>query len=137
MKRHDWLLLAIGGEIEPIQLQKTLFKFAMESGAPSDELYPFSAYNWGPCSLEIYDDLTEMRESGLVEFVPSGRGWSLYRLAKPGRERERMLRKDADSILLKKLDDARGYVTGRDFETLLSDIYREYPDFATESLFRK
>ena len=137
MEKHDWLLLAIGDQIEPIQLQKTLFKFAMESGAPVDELYQFCPYNWGPYSSEIYDGLAEMREKGLVEFMPSGRGWNLYRLVKAGEKRQRMLRKDAGSRLLKKLDNARKYVTSRDFETLLSDIYKDYPDFATETLFRR
>ena len=58
-------------------------------------------------------------------------------LVKAGEKRQRMLRKDAGSRLLKKLDNARKYVTSRDFETLLSDIYKDYPDFATETLFRR
>ena len=84
METHDWLLLAIGDRVEPIQIQKTLFKFAKESGAPEQEMYTFIPYNWGPCSLEIYDDLGQLRDEGSVEFVPSGRGWSLYQLTEAG-----------------------------------------------------
>lgn len=137
MNKHDWLLLAIDDRMEPIQIQKTLFKFAMESGAPSGELYVFFPYNWGPCSLEIYDNLAEIREEGLVEFIPSGRGWNLYRLTEAGQQKKHMLRKESDSTLLERLDAARKYVTSRDFETLLHDIYSEYPDFAKESLFQR
>lgn len=137
MNKHDWLLLAIDDRMEPIQIQKTLFKFAMESGAPRGELYVFFPYNWGPCSLEIYDNLAEIREEGLVEFIPSGRGWNLYRLTEAGQQKKHMLRKESDSTLLERLDAARKYVTSRDFETLLHDIYSEYPDFAKESLFQR
>jgi len=137
MEKHDWLLLAIGDKIEPIQLQKTLFKFAKESGAPEQELYTFIPYNWGPCSLEIYDDLGQLRDEGLVEFVPSGRGWNFYHLTKTGVEKADKLRKEAKHTFLKKLEAARSYVTSRDFETLLSDVYKEYPDFASESLFEE
>jgi len=137
VEKRDWLLVAIGDRMEPIQIQKTLFKFAMESGAPGGELYTFVPYNWGPCSLEVYDGLAEMREEGLVGFVPSGRGWNLYHLSEGGQRKKNALRKEADSVILERLDCAREYVTSRNFETLLSDIYEEYPDFATKSLFRK
>ena len=48
MRQRDWLLLAIGDYIEPIQLQKTLFKFAREATVPTNQRYKFVPYNWGP-----------------------------------------------------------------------------------------
>lgn len=137
METRDWLLLAIGDRMEPIQIQKTLFKFAKESGAPEEELYTFIPYNWGPCSLQIYDDLGQLRDEGLVEFIPSGRGWNLYHLTEAGIKKASKLREEANSALMEKLEAARSYVTSRDFETLLSDIYKDYPEFASESLFKK
>ena len=137
MEKHDWLLLAIGDTMEPIQIQKTLFKFAKESGVPEKERYTFIPYNWGPCSLEIYDDLGQLRDNGLVEFVPSGRGWNLYHLTEASVKKANKLREEVNHTLIKKLEVARSYVTSRDFETLLSDIYKDYPDFAAESLFKK
>lgn len=137
MEKRDWLLISIGSRMEPIQIQKTLFKFAMESGAPKNELYTFIPYNWGPLSMEIYDDLGKLREEGLVEFVPSGRGWNIYHLNEAGQEKQNTLKNQANLDLLTKLNAARDYVTSRDFEKLLEDIYAEYPDYATGSLFRK
>ncbi len=137
METHDWLLLAIGDTLEPIQIQKTLFKFAQESGAKKKELYRFIPYNWGPCSLKIYDDLGQLRDEGLIEFVPSGKGWNLYRPTEAGVEKAGELREKADNELIGKLDAARSYVTSRDFETLLSDVYKEYPEFSSESRFKK
>ena len=135
MEKRDWLLLFIGEAMEPIQIQKTLFKFAMESGIPKKERYEFIPYNWGPCSMEIYDDLGQLRDENLVEFVPSGQGWNIYHLTKDGEEKAEDLRKSASAKMLKKFSSIRDYVVSRDFETLLSDIYNDYPEFAKESLF--
>ena len=137
MEKRDWLLLAIHDRLEPIQIQKTLFKFAKESDAPSNEIYTFVPYDWGPCSLEIYDDLAILRDEGFVHFVPSGRGWSLYSVTDAGQRKQDSLRKDAPPNFLASLDQARTYVTSRDFETLLEDIYEEYPEFASQSLFKR
>jgi len=135
MKKHDWLLLSIKEFMEPIQIQKAMFKFAMESGARKKEVYPFIPYNWGPCSIEIYDDLSQLREENLIEFVPSGRGWNVYHLTRKGENKSEALEESADSKLVGELDRIRKYVVERDFETLLSDIYTDYPEFIEESLF--
>ena len=123
--------------MQPIQLQKTLFKFAMEFQIPQDEKYEFVPYNWGPCSFEIYDDLGLMREQGLVEAIPSGSGWNIYRLTELGKAKSIELLKQANSTFVGALDEVRNWVTSRDFETLLRDVYKEYPKYATESLFMK
>ena len=137
MKKSDWLLLAIGEYIQPIQLQKTLFKFAKESAVPAAESYEFEPYNWGPCSFEIYDDLGSLREQGLIEAIPSGSGWNIYRLTELGKVKSIEFRKQASASLVRALDDVRSWVTSRDFETLLRDVYKDYPKYATESLFMK
>ena len=135
MEKREWLLLSIEERIEPIQLQKMLFKFARESKAPKNELYEFEPYNWGPCSFEIYEDLGILRSEGLIEAVPTGRGWNVYRLSNPGGAVVEELRKKADSQSLGKLDATRKYVISRDFETLLKDVYEDYPEFSKKSLF--
>src|SRR3990172_829145 len=96
VRKRDWLLIALGERLEPIQVQKTLFKFAEESGAPKAEQYECVPYNWGPCSFDIYDDLGELREEQLVEFEPSGRGWNVYRVTDKGVQIAQELREEAD-----------------------------------------
>ena len=137
MKKRDWLLLAIGDCMQPIQLQKTLFKFAMESQIPEAEKYEFVPYNWGPCSFEIYEDLSTLRTEGLIEAVSSGQGWNFYRQTEPGKQKAQALHKQASSAHVKSLEKLRDWVTSRDFETLLNDVYKQYPRYATESLFIK
>lgn len=137
MEKREWLLLAVGERIEPIQLQKTLFKFAKESGVSSAEAYEFVPYNWGPCSFEIYEDLANLRAEGLVEAVPSGRGWNVYRVTELGRVKSYALREQAVASLVNALDEVRSWVASRNFETLLKDVYKQYPTYATESLLMK
>ena len=137
MSKRDWLLIAIGSYIEPIQVQKTLFKFAKEAGAPVSERYRFIAYNWGPCSMQIYKDLEQVREEGLVEFVRTGRGWSAYRLTEAGEEAVRQLRNAASTALLQRLDEIKDWVAERPFGKLLRDVYADYPRYARRSLFEK
>lgn len=123
--------------MEPIQLQKMLFKFARESGAPKPQQYDFVPYNWGPCSFGIYDDLAELREEGLVEFEPSGLGWNAYRLTDRGAEVLNELRSRAKPELLRRMDDIREWVTTRSFSKLLQDVYADYPELSERSLFKK
>ena len=137
MKKQDWLLLAIGESIQPIQLQKTLFKFAKESGVPGTESYRFVPYNWGPCSFDIYDDLHTLREEGYVEAVPTGRGWNSYRQTERGKAMATTLREQANATYAEKLRELRDWVTSRSFETLLKDVYKDYKEYSTESLFTR
>lgn len=137
MEKSEWLLMAIGDRIEPIQIQKTMFKFAKEADASSDTIYEFEPYNWGPCSFEIYDDLAILRERGLVETVPTHRGWSTYRLSGKGQREATELRSKANKKLLQKLDEVRQWVVSRTFEQLLRDVYAGYPMYAVQSMFTR
>lgn len=134
MEKRYWLLLVIGDTIQPIQIQKTMFKFAMESGASESEIYDFAPYIWGPCSFDIYDDLSTLRAAGHVETARSGRGWNSYKLTAAGRTRVEQLRKNSDDGHLRYLDETRDWVLSRKFEDLLRDVYKDYPDYATQSM---
>jgi len=136
MKRKGWLLLAIGDSIEPIQLQKTLFKFAMESDVPDNQKYDFEPYNWGPCAKQIYPDIGDLRTKGFVEALPTGQGWSCYRLTPEGEAVAIRVRKAAPPQQLQELEETREWVMQRPFRRLLKDVYKQYPEFAEKSLFK-
>lgn len=137
MRKRDWLLLAIADRMQPIQVQKTLFKFAKESGIPKRQQYLFQPYDWGPCSFEIYDDLGELRELGLIETTPSGRGWNSYQVTSKGKKAAEEIKDKANHELVMALDNSREWVKSRSFSKLLKDVYDQYPEFATESLFKQ
>ena len=137
MNKSDWLLLAIGERMEPIQIQKAMFKFGQETQVPKTEAYQFEPYNWGPCSFEIYEDLRWLLGEGKIESAPTGWGWNLYRLTALGHQEADEIRAMADKSLVTKLDERRKWVVSRNFGTLLRDVYEQYPDYATESIFRR
>src|SRR4051812_14985455 len=97
MLKRDWLLLlaALKGPAEgldPIRLQKGMFLFAHEGGAPAPERYDFEPYNYGPMSRELYRDLDHLVEEGLLEATAvSGQTWQRYRPTDAGRQRAQRL----------------------------------------------
>jgi uncharacterized protein YwgA len=134
INKDDWLLLAIGSQIQPIQIQKTLFKFSKEARVPSREQFAFRPHMWGPYSSELSAEIGRLREAGLVESHPTGRGWDTYSLTDMGIERAQSLRRVA-SEALSNLDNIREWVTSRQFAKLLKDVYTDYPTYATQSVF--
>ena len=135
MNKDGWLLLAIGSQIQPIQIQKTLFKFSQEAGVPSCEQFAFRPYMWGPYSSELSVEIGGLRKAGLVESHPTGRGWDTYSLTDMGIERAQSLRREASEDLTNQLDNIREWVTSRQFAKLLKDVYTDYPNYATQSVF--
>ena len=135
MNKGDWLLLAIGSQIQPIQIQKTLFKFSQEVSVPSREQFAFRPYMWGPYSSELSAEIGRLREAGLVESQPTGRGWDTYSLTDMGIERAQSLRRVASEALSNQLDNIREWVTSRQFAKLLKDVYTDCPTYATQSGF--
>ena len=136
MEPKDWLTLAIGERsVEPVQVQKIMFLFAKKADAPEDETYDFVPYNWGPCSFQIYDDLENLIDQEVVEPRPTARGWSRYGLTEHGLAVLEDLRNEANLAVLDRLDEVRSWVTSRSFRELLTEIYKDYPDYAVESRF--
>ncbi len=137
---RDWLLLLFHGADEPIdrvRVQKALFLFSRRSNAPADQKYEFRPYKYGPFSFEIYPDLDVLVGEGTLkeDRVP----WMtspVYSLTAVGRSRADELRAAAPGNRLALLDGVRRYVLQHDFATLLNEVYRLYPEFATRSVFR-
>ena len=137
MEQYEWLLLAIGdGMLEPVQVQKLMFVFAQEEkSVPDTEAYEFVPYNWGPCSFEIYDDLEMLIDKELVERLMTVRRWHKYKLTDAGKSRLKQLHKKADKHLMNRLAYWHEWVTSKSFRTLLTEVYREYPEYAIASRF--
>ena len=137
-RKADWLLLLFGDQpIEPIRIQKGMFLFAKESGAKQEQVYDFVPYNWGPCSFEIYDDLEDLLEKGLVEQIPvPGARWHRYLRTPLGKVSAEEIRANANPLVVQAQDDIRDTVTGTSFGDLLTHVYKKYPEYATKSVFR-
>lgn len=129
---------ADGPALDPVRIQKGMFLFAQESGAPAEELYEFEPYNYGPYSFDLRDDLNRLVSEGLVESEPvPGYTWGRYKLTAEGMGRARETRDGAHRDFAHRVFNTKQRVTGKSFNVLLREVYDEYPEFATNSIFRR
>jgi uncharacterized protein YwgA len=137
----DWLLIycAFQGApdgLDPVRLQKGMFRFAEESDLPATELYDFEPYHYGPMSRAVYADIDTLESRGLVKGVPvEGYSWKRYRATSAGVERARELNRTANPAAAARLFDIKDEVAQQSFSQLLRDVYARYPAYATKSVF--
>ena len=113
-----------------------MFLFAQRSKAPDDEKYRFQPYNYGPFSFQIYPDVEQLVSSGLL-VAESGMNSPTYALTADGEVQVETLRAKMLPKRVALLHRTRDYVMERDFNTLLKDVYRLYPEYAARSVFRQ
>jgi len=142
MQNRDWLLVYLYlpskgriNLIDPIRIMKGLFLFKMEFREKLYGFYDYKPYLYGPCSFEIYDDLLRLRLAGLVdEYSQPLSRWSYYRLTEKGEANAKQLVKEVPSDLLHRLKAIKMKVIELSFFDLLKAIYRQYPEYAKNSV---
>ncbi len=136
------LFLAAGNEdkIDPIRIMKGLFLFAKKTPddwLSTDARYEFVPYSYGPCSFQIYSDIDGLISRGLVsEEQIQDQSWKYYSVTDKGREIAQESRKEIHSDAVGFLERIREFVSSVSFRNLLAVIYREYPDYAVNSVFK-
>jgi uncharacterized protein len=143
LDRPDWLLLLLDraalaatgpDELDPVRIQKGMF--LLSERGPARGLYDFQAYDWGPFSSDIYDDLARLSRQGyLAEEKVVGRTWSTYRVTSRGHDRAAGMSTQIGPGAVGWLRQAREFLTTRSFAQLLRDVYAMYPDYAVNSRF--
>jgi len=123
--------------IDPIRIMKGLFIFSQEAKKDwlKNGFYEFVPYNFGPCSFEIYSDLRLLKKSGLlkVEFK-EGQHWKYYSLTKKGKNVCNKIALDKEAYVF--LEEIKNFVVKTPFSLLLKAIYKKYPDYAINSIFK-
>ncbi len=110
--------------------------FLLSMRGPRKGLYSFRPYNWGPFSPDVAEDINLLvRDSALVAESVPGRSWVRYRPTEEGASRAQQAASSVDHVARDWLCQTREFLTTRSFQQLLTDVYREYPDYATKSLF--
>lgn len=141
--RQQRLLVFLGaGEtgLDPIRIMKGLFLFEMK--APDDwqtpdTLYSFVPYNYGAFSPEVYRDLEYLSQLGFVQIEQApNRSWNYYSLTKTGKDARGKIAQKIDRLAAEYLVSLRKFVDQVSFRQLLETIYREYPDYAVNSVFK-
>ena len=146
MTRRDWLLVLCAYEgapagLDPVRLQKGMFLFARSGSVPVREQYRFEPYDYGPMSSAIYHDLDSLVTEGLLarRAVP-GKQWSRYGATERGLDQaqERLRELDPDhKVAARRLHEIKQRVSNVSFNELLDGVYREHPDMAVNSVFRR
>ncbi|MEA2220810.1 MAG: hypothetical protein QOJ35_3436 [Solirubrobacteraceae bacterium] len=147
MTRREWLLVLCAYEgapsgLDPVRLQKSMFLFARSDMIPAQEQYSFKPYDYGPMSSMIYRDLDELVSEGLLaRHSVAGKQWSRYAVTERGRteaeERLHALRLDHERAAARRLHEIKQHVSSVSFNELLDGVYREHPDMAVNSVFRR
>jgi hypothetical protein len=143
--RREWLTLFVAFEgapdgLDPVRIQKGMFLFAMEAGVPARERYGFKPYDYGPMSAAIYRDLDALVERELIERTAvKGKSWSQFRATNLGHEagRDALAKAQAERRLeaARLLYDIKQRVANLPFNELLTNVYRDYPEYAVKSVF--
>lgn len=143
MERSDWLLLLLGtpteeGEtppLDPVRVMKGLFLLIEEGNLDDAPSYEFEAYHYGPVSVEVYADLAELVEEGLVEeLAVPGYSWSKYQLSSEGADRYHELSAASPQSAMEQIDKVKNTVSSLSFRALLRYVYGKYPQYAVHSV---
>ena len=142
MRRKDWNLLVIssaGNEgLSPVQLQKALFLLGQTVPRINQaEFYEFKAYNYGPYSKEIYLDAEILAVDGYVGlYTIQGQTWINYKSTETGIKKAKELRSELDNSIIKYIDNIVRWIQRLTFRQLLAYIYKQYPKYAKNSMFK-
>jgi hypothetical protein len=133
------ILAASNGEpYSPVQLQKSLFlvdrTLGHRIGGP---FFDFQPYDYGPFDAGVYDTTTALNSKGLVE-IRRDPGTSVRKyLATPdGMEIGKKILDELNPGLRQYLTELSEWVRAQTFSSLVSSIYRKYPEMKTNSVFR-
>jgi uncharacterized protein len=130
---------ARGQEFTPVQVQKLFFlldkNVAVEVGGPH---FAFEPYHYGPFDVGVYRVLDQLSARGLA-VVGDGEQFQMrtYRLTADGQA----LGDGALSQMAPPVADyvrrASEFVRNTPFATLVSSIYKAYPEMRARSIFRE
>lgn len=127
-------------KIDPIRIMKGMFVFTQESleeWIPKGENYAFIAYNYGPCSFDVYHDLEILESLGhICSIQVPGRSWRYYSSTSSGRKLVAQIKKTYEPDMIAFISRIRDFVTQLSFRRLLHIIYKHYPEYASQSIFQ-
>lgn len=141
LQPKDWTLMVIasGGNLTPVQLQKSLFLISRNVAKANlpEGFYAFSAYDYGPFCAEIYSDADALESGGLVTIDRSpGRGYRTYSVTPNGVAEAKQLRADMKPEPWDYLQEAVTWTKQQSFQSLVKAIYKHYPEMQENSVFK-
>lgn len=121
----------------PVQVQKLFF--LIDKNIPKlidGPLFDFQPYNYGPFDKTVYRVIEELSEEGLAEIVPSSSRLN-YRLTNEGQKEGELIFKRLAPAAQKYISDVSTFVLSLSFSSLVSAIYKAYPEMRENSVFQE
>ena len=140
MDRMEVMLAALASgaheDFSPVQLQKLMFLVDRNIGSHlGGPFFNFEPYDYGPFDVAVYNQFSTIAALEMGECHGDGKG-RRYRLNDEGRAR-------GQEALAKLQPEIRHYIKSVaelvqkvSFTTLVSSIYKHYPEMKANSVFR-
>lgn len=142
MTPKDWTLLAIAAAdeagLDPVQLQKSLFLIGQRGrqhvGA---DFYNFVPHNYGPFSHAVYSDADRLAADGFISKERrDGNTFASFAITPLGKVLANELRLRLAEGGDQFLDQTVAWVKSLGFRDLVQSIYKHYPEYRVNSVFR-
>lgn len=140
MDRMEVMLAALASgaheEFSPVQLQKLMFLIDSNIGpAIGGPFFDFKPYDYGPFDVGVYNQFSVLSAFELAEASGDGKD-RRYRLNDEGRERAREAIEKLQPEARDYMKSIAEFVQKVSFTTLVSSIYKHYPEMKANSVFR-
>mgnify|MGYP006267999419 CR=1 FL=1 len=115
--------------------------FLLQQEFEKTEFYDFEAYDYGPFSKGLYDDLDDLIDRDLVqemrEEFDKDKVYYEYKLTDAGRELiERLSDQEETQDIMALSEQLKQEINSEDLSVVLDRVYSEYPEYAENSVLR-
>jgi hypothetical protein len=129
---------AKGRPLTPVQLQKFLFILDRNIGSRvRGSGFAFRAYHYGPFDSSVYTTLQSLRDEGLAEISQSPGAYRMYGLTEAGQAAGDAIVAQLDRRVTEHMAAVGEFVRSQSFASLVSSIYKAYPDMKVNSVFQE
>ena len=122
----------------PVHIQKLFFliddRLCKKTGGPH---FAFKPYDYGPFDQDVYHELDNLVQDGLVEISDPGQdGPRSYWLTDAGQELGDAALSTLEPLTQNAIDRLANFVRPLSFGDIVSAIYLEYPEMKVNSVFK-
>lgn len=147
MERKEWILVSLYSPgttsefNEPINSSLRLMKILFMLGQEKEDLPNFydawEKYLYGPCDFSVYDDLSELKNEGLIEEKEQPfKNFTIFNLTLIGSQKAKNIFDFLDSPTKDTIKEVKKEANSRlSLTRLLQYVYGKYPGWDTQSIF--
>lgn len=143
MQPREFVLAALaaakGQPFSPVQLQKLVFLLDRNVGNRlGGSGFVFEPYHYGPFDSSVYTTVEHLAREGLAEIAnPFGSANRRYTLTQAGQAAGDQVLAHFDPPLREYFSQVCNFVRSQSFASLVSSIYKAYPDMKVNSVFKQ